>query len=576
MLTEISIENFALVDRLRLAFGPGLNILTGETGAGKSILMDAMALVLGERMGADAVRHGADRARVEAAFTVEDDNERLREALEASGVESEDGLLLLSRDLSASGKSSVRINGRPATVGMLKTLGDALVDIHGQHEHQSLLAVERHADILDAWCGPKTLELKAAVVEAHSHAQAAARELAALKQDARERARTLDLLQFQRDEIDAAAPKPAEEEELLAERIRLASAEKLHEAAGGAYAALHGGGGGAAARGRTSSMGESGGALDGLTTAVAEIEHAAKLDERLSPLLESLQNALYAAEEAARDVRTYRDEIEFNPERLEQIETRLDTLRTLKRKYGDTLEEVLCYREEIAERLDTLENAESRIAELETLCESSGRELEARAAKLTEARKKAAAPFAKAVMKELADLAMTATRFSVAVEPRPVTAKGADHVEFLLSPNPGEPLKPLAKIASGGEISRVMLAMKSVLARILSVPTLVFDEVDTGIGGRTGSVLAEKLAKLGETAQILCITHLPQIASRGSEHLYIEKRVHKERTVVQVTHLDAEGRVQEVARMLGGARLTDTVLQHAREMLAGTAASNGG
>jgi DNA repair protein RecN (Recombination protein N) len=565
MLTELSIENFALVDKLRLTFGPGLNILTGETGAGKSILMDALNLVLGERTGTEVVRHGAEKARVEALFEVAA-SPRLAEAMEAAGVETEDGLLLLGRELSASGKSLVRINGRPATVGTLKAIGDALVDIHGQHEHQSLLAVERHADILDAWCGPEALALRASVAEAHARAQGAARELAALQQDARERARTLDLLQFQREEIDNAAPKPDEEEELLAERLRLASAEKLYEAASGAYAALHGGSSGR----RSSSAGgvESGGALDGLTTAVAEIEHAAKLDERLAPLRESLQSALYAAEEAAREVRIYRDEVEFNPQRLEEIETRLDVLRTLKRKYGDTLAEVLRYRGEIEARLQTLENAETRIAELEAVSGAAQKELDARAAKLTKARKRACGPFAEAVMKELADLAMTATRFSVALEERPVTARGADHVEFLLSPNPGEPLKPLAKIASGGEISRVMLALKSVLARIESVPTLVFDEIDTGIGGRTGMVLADKLAALATNAQILCITHLPQIAARGGAHLFIEKRVEGGRTIVRVTRLAPEGRVEEIARMLGGARLTDTVLQHAREMLA--------
>jgi DNA repair protein RecN (Recombination protein N) len=414
MLTELSIENFALVDKLRLEFGPGLNILTGETGAGKSILMDAMGVVLGERAGAEVIRHGADRARVEAVFAVGGRlPERLAEALDAAGVEAEDdGLLLLSRDLSAAGKgSTVRINGRPATVGMLKAIGDALVDIHGQHEHQSLLDARRHGDILDAWCGPELLGLKAAVADAYEQAQAVAHELAALRQDARERARTLDLLQFQRDEIDQAAPRPEEEEALMNERLRLASAEKRFEAAAGAYAALHGGSAGTGRRAAGTSALE-GGALEGLTTAVAEIEHAARLDERLAPLLESLRNALYVAEDAARDVRGYRDEIEFNPERLEEIEARLDTLRTLKRKYGDTLEEVLRYREEIGARLDTLENAEERIAALEVASGAATKTLEARCAKLTAARKKAAKPFAESVTRELADLAMTATRFS--------------------------------------------------------------------------------------------------------------------------------------------------------------------
>ncbi len=572
MLIELSVENFALVEKLRLSFGDGLNLLTGETGAGKSILLDALGMALGERTGSESIRHGADRTRVEAVFTVDAADTRLKEVMETSGVEEEDGLLIVARELSTSGKSTVRINGRPTTVGTLKAIGDALVDIHGQHQHQSLLDAHRHADILDAWCGREITVLKTAVAEAAAEATAAARELSALQQDARERVRTIDLLSFQRDEIDAAKPTADEEEMLLAEQIRLASAEKLHEAASSAYAALHGGAssvsGRGAGRASLSAGGpETSGALEGLTAAAAAIDHAAKLDERLAPLLEALNNALFVAEDAARDVRTYRDEIEFNPERLEEIETRLDTLKTLKKKYGDTLEEVLRYREEIGERLETLENAETRIAELQAIVEKLQGKLEAQAAKLTKARQKAAKPFADAILKELADLAMTATRFSVSIEPRPATAQGADHVEFLISPNPGEPLKPLAKIASGGEISRVMLAMKSVLSRTYSVPTLIFDEIDTGIGGRTGTVLADKLANLSGAVQILCITHLPQIAAKGDRHFFIEKRTEKGRTSVNVAPLLGEDRVNELARMLGGARLTDAVLQHAREML---------
>lgn len=571
MLTELSVENFALVSKLRLQFGPGLNLLTGETGAGKSILLDALGMVLGERTGAESVRHGADKARVEAAFTVDETDKRMREALNAVGVEAEDGLLLLSRELSKTGKSTARINGRPATATMLKALGDALVDIHGQHEHQSLLAVERHLDILDAWCGPKTGALRTAVGNAHARARDADQQLATLKQDARERARTIDLLAFQRDEIDAAAPKPDEEEELLSERLRLSSAASLHAAAAGAYAALHGGptpGGNNAKALYEETSAPGAGALDGLATAAAEIEHAAGLDNRLAPLVESLRNALYVAEDAAREVRAYRDTVESNPARLEEIETRLDVLKTLKRKYGETAEEILRYREEIAAQLETLENAEERIAALQVNVETTRGELKARAAELTAARKKGAEPFAKAIIKELGDLAMTATRFAVGMEPRAEpTARGADQVEFLLSPNPGEPLKPLAKIASGGEISRVMLAMKSVLSRTLAVPTLVFDEIDAGIGGRTGTVLADKLSALSAASQILCITHLPQIAARGTTHFLIEKETDKGRTTIHVAPLDPEQRVQEIARMLGGSRVSETVLRHAREML---------
>ena len=574
MLIELSVENFALVEKLRLSFGEGLNLLTGETGAGKSILLDALGMALGERTGSESIRHGADRTRVEAVFTISPTDIRLKEVMDGAGIEDEEGLLIVARELSTSGKGSVRINGRPTTVGTLKAIGDALVDIHGQHQHQSLLDAHRHADILDAWCGSEIASLKAAVAEAAGEATAAARELSALQQDARERVRTIDLLSFQRDEIDAAKPTADEEETLLAEQMRLASAEKLHEAASSAYSALHGGSLSSASsrngsRGGLSAGGggEMSGALEGLTSATAAIDHAARLDERLVPLLEALNNALFVAEDAARDVRTYRDEIEFNPERLEEIENRLDTLKRLKKKYGDTLDEVLRYREEIGVRLETLENAETRIAELQAIAEKLQEKLQARAAKLTKARQKAAKPFAEAILKELADLAMTATRFSVSIEPRPPTAQGADHVEFLISPNPGEPLKPLAKIASGGEISRVMLAMKSVLSRTYSVPTLIFDEIDTGIGGRTGTVLADKLAALSGAVQILCITHLPQIAAKGDRHFFIEKRTEKGRTAVSVAPLEGDARVEELARMLGGARLTDTVLQHAREML---------
>lgn len=566
MLSELSVENFALVEKVRLVFGQGLNLLTGETGAGKSILLDALGMVLGEKTGAEAVRHGADRARVEAVFSLEGADDRLCATLEAAGVETEEGVLILSRELGTNGRGSARVNGRTVTLSTLKAVGDSLVDIHGQHEHQSLLAVEQHAEILDAWGGTEVLALKAAVAGAHERATAARRELAELERDARERARTLDLLGFQRDEIDRADPKPDEDENLQAEQIRLASAERLFAAAADSYAALTGEERGTTGRGKMAVAGT--GAVDALSSASRAIEQATRFDENLTPLLETLQNALYAAEEAARDVRAYRDGIEFNPDRLAEIETRLDTLRTLKRKYGDTIAEVLRYRAEIGERLETLENAEERIAGLKAAAEKADAELNKRAAALTKARKKVAGPFAEAVLCELKDLAMTATRFAVPIEPRTPGADGADHVEFLISPNPGVPLKPLAKIASGGEISRVMLAMKSVLAKVVPVPTLIFDEIDTGIGGRTGTVLGEKLSALSKSAQILCITHLPQIAARGDLHFFIEKNVVKGDTVVSVTALSDEGRVQEIARMLGGAT-SETVVQHAREMLAG-------
>jgi DNA repair protein RecN (Recombination protein N) len=548
MLTELSVENFALVERVRLRFGAGLNLLTGETGAGKSILLDALGMVLGERTSSDSVRHGADKARVEAVFSVAEGDPRLAPALESTGIEPEEGLLILSRELGASGKSSARINGRAVTVAVLKSIGDALVDIHGQHEHQSLMQVERHVDLLDAWCGGELPTLKEAVVTAWEAFATARSEREALLREARERARNLDLYSFQRDEIDAAALIPGEEEELQAEKLRLGSAERLHGAASAAYSALQGG------------------ALDGLSQAVREIERALKFDEALSPLLEALNSALYAADDAMREVRSYRDSVEFNPARLSQIEDRLDLLKSLKRKYGEDVAAVLAYRAEIGQKLETLENAEERLSALEALEKTAFAQVEKSAALLTQARKKAAEPFAKGIQNELKDLAMAATRFAVSVEPREPGPGGADAVEFLISPNPGEPLKPLAKIASGGELSRVMLALKSVMSKHVAPPTLVFDEIDTGIGGRTATTLAQKLHTLGQAAQTLCITHLPQIAARGDVHFFIEKRTEKGRTTVSVLPLEGEARVQELARMLGG-NSSETVLAHAREML---------
>ena len=366
------------------------------------------------------------------------------------------------------------------TVGTLKTLGDALVDIHGQHEHQSLLATERHADLLDLWAGADVARQKAAVLEAHEAARAARREWDALLRDARERARNLDLLAFQRDEIDAAAPKDGEDDALATERVKLGGAERLHGAAQAAYKALRDG------------------ALDALGTAASEIEHASRLDPTLSPLLESLQSALYAADDAARDLRAYRDGVEFNPGAPRRDRNPPSTRsKPCGVSTASLWADVLAYRAEIGERLETLENAEERLASLEAATKSAETHLAAQCKKLTEARKKAAVPFSKAIQAELKDLAMAATRFAVSIEPKEPGAGGADAIELLLSPpTPASRSKPLAKIASGGELSRIMLALKSVMAKNVAPPVMVFDEIDTGIGGRTGTILAEKLHTL--------------------------------------------------------------------------------
>ena len=560
MLLELHVQNFALIDRLDLRFGAGLNILSGETGAGKSIIIDALGLALGERAGGDLVRTGTERAVVEAVFDLSHAPAEVRTRLAEAGLEpgEEDGdLLLVSREIAAKsgGKSQCRVNGRLLPVSSLREMAQGLVDVHGQHEHQSLLAWERHIDLLDAWCGPDTLALRASTSEQVGLLNTLKREREQLRTDARERARTLDLFLFQRDEIAEASLKPGEEDELATERARLANAEKLSDAATDAYARLSGG-----ERGQ--------GATDALQAALAQIEHALSMDNSLEPVAASLREAASYAEDAALSLRHYRDDVEFNPERLEEIEARLDLLRTLKRKYGDTVDEMIAYGDELGAKIDRLQNAGAREDELSAAIDKAGHKADQIAAKLTQARTRGGAEFAQGIKRELADLGMTQTKFEVSIIPQTIGSKGADRVEFLLSPNPGEPLRPLAKIASGGEMSRIMLGMKSILVKMGATPTMIFDEIDAGVGGRTAQTIADKLDALSQSAQILCITHLAQIASRADTHFLIEKHVAGGRTTVSVDALDADQRVEEIARMLGGARRTEAVVQHAREMLA--------
>jgi DNA repair protein RecN (Recombination protein N) len=557
MLVELHVTNFALIDHLDLTFGAGLNILTGETGAGKSIIIDALGLALGGRAGADLVRTGAAKATVEAVFDLTHAPDEVRRRMAEAGLDGEDeeDTLLVTRELArAGGKSQCRVNGRLMPVAILKEIAEGLVDVHGQHEHQSLLAADRHVDILDNWGGKDALALRQSVAALFGETNALKRERERLRTDARERARMLDLYRFQQEELDGADLRLGEEEELVADRSRLANSEKLSAAAGDAYATLSG-----AERGA--------GALDALNAALAAVEHVAALDESLAALAETLQSAISYAEDAARELRVYQESVEFNPERLEEIEARLDLIRTLKRKYGETLEEIIAYGEELTGKLDALENSEAREEELTLAIAKSEDGLNAVAARLTRARRKASENFAAGIARELTDLGMAATQFEVLIEAQPVTSKGADRVEFLLSPNPGEPLRPLAKIASGGEMSRIMLAMKSVLARTGAIPTMIFDEIDVGVGGRTAQTIGDKLEALAQGAQIMCITHLPQIASRAGAHFFIEKQVHDGRTTVSVAPLDSEGRIEEIARMLGGSRRSEAVVQHAREML---------
>jgi DNA repair protein RecN (Recombination protein N) len=471
---------------------------------------------------------------------------------------SEDGLVILGREISASGRSTFRINGRMCTASTAREVAADLIDIHGQHDHQSLLSPDRHVEFLDAWSGKELLALRRRVQELFAELRTTRKDLDALVTSERDRARQLDLFRFQLEEIEAAGLQVGEEEELQADRARLANAEKLAAAAAAAREALDGGEIAAA---------------DLLSGAAREVEGIAAIDESVAPLAELLETALAAAQEAAAGLRSYAETLEFNPERLEQVQERLELYRQLKRKYGDTTEEVLAYRDSISNDLENLEHSEERRAELEDRLARLAGQVDEASAALYAARKASAAEFEREIQRHLGDLNMAGTRFAVELQAPAPALEAAEkglpaalgRAEFLISANPGEPLRPLARIASGGEMSRVMLALKTAMAGSHPV-ALIFDEIDTGVGGKTAEALGAKMAHLSQSNQVLCVTHLPQIASMAGRHFQVRKGVAGDRTIVDTVLLEGDARVGELARMLGG--FEATAVQHAREMLA--------
>lgn len=563
MLTELHITDFAIIDRLDLSLGPGFNVLTGETGAGKSIIVDAINALLGSKLGAEFVRSGAEIARIEGIFTLPPDANLT--ALADLGIEPEEGCLILSRELHSSGRSICRINGRLVPVSLLQEVGQALVDIHGQSEHLSLLRPAQHVDLLDRYGG--LLGLRSAVAAQVAALRAVRRELQGLMADEREIARRMDLLRYQIDEINAANLSPEEEAELLRERTILQNAERIMSLADTVYAALYAGSEGQAA------------AVDLVSQASAALAELQRLDPSLAEQASQAEGLVWQLQDLARIVRAYRDNVEYNPERLQQVEERLDLIHNLKRKYGSSIPEILAYRDKAMAELEAITYSEERLAELKEQEAALLARIGQLAWDLSQARQEAAARLAAAMERELAELNMPRVRFQVEIRqeedpqgaPGPgdkhyaFDSTGIDKVEFLISPNPGEPLKPLAKIASGGETSRLMLAMRSILSAADAVPTLIFDEIDQGIGGRSGYIVGEKLWGLTARHQVICVTHLPQIAAFGDDHFCISKQIVADRTVTRARHLTGDSRVLELAEMLGGA--TEPALETAKAML---------
>ncbi|MDD5369369.1 MAG: DNA repair protein RecN [Anaerolineaceae bacterium] len=566
MLTELRIENFAIIHRLELEFGPGLTTLTGETGAGKSIILDAIESLLGGRADAAAIRSGADRAVVEGAFRIpETVRPALMEILEREDLVDDPHYLVLERDIRREGRNVARVNGRSASLSLLRELGAHLVDIHGQSEHLSLLNPREHLGLLDRFTGDESL--LAAYTETYHQLQAIRRELANLRQAEQDAARRSDLLNYQVQEIDAAQLIAGEDEELHQERTRLANAESLATLAQEALVALDEG---------------SPEALS-ITDLLGQVAHSmaslARIDASMTELSQQAELVQDTLAEITRDLRDYLERIEFNPHRLEQIEERLALIQNLKRKYGGSVEAVLEYAETARQQLNTIAHAGERIGELQVEEERLLARLAEQAQALSERRHAAAGLLAQGIETELNDLRMAGARFSVDFQTRtdphglPVGGKrlafdvtGMDRVEFLIAPNPGEGLKSLARTASGGETSRLMLALKNVLARADTIPTLIFDEIDQGIGGRVGMTVGQKLWQLGRQHQVFCVTHLPQLAAFGNQHLRVNKQVIEGRTSTQVEVLTGAGRREELAQMLGS--VTEGTLRSADEILA--------
>lgn len=555
MLRELHIKNIAVIEEVTIAFGDGFHVLTGETGAGKSILIDSINMALGERTTKELIRTGTDTASVDLVFEPDD---AVTEKLSSLGIDTEEGMLYISRQISSDGKSKCRINGRMVPLSLLKEAAAYLITIHGQNDNQSILSPKTHLHFVDVYGNyPEILE---EYKNQYDKVQALTKKLAGLMTDEAEKAHRMDLLTYQIQEISDAGLKAGEEEELMERQEYLSHFEQIMENGSSAYESLYGD--------------EEMSAYDRISDAVSRLEHIHPLDAKLDGFYQTLHGVLADLEDVTHEMKSYMDRIDFQPGELETIGDRLAQISGLKRKYGGSVENILSYLQNAREELSAIENSEAQQEALKAELAKENAVLERLAFSLSEKRKEAAISLQTRIMEELSDLDMQKMRFSVCVEqmeeedgsPR-YTSTGCDRIEFLISGNPGEALKPLAKIASGGEMSRIMLAVKSVLADGDIVKTLIFDEIDTGVSGRAAQKIAEKICMLAKNHQILCITHLAQIASMADTHFLIEKTSDAEHTRTSVIPLDTDMRKQELARIIGGVKITELTLQAAQEML---------
>ncbi|ASK63246.1 DNA repair protein RecN [Virgibacillus phasianinus] len=563
MLTELSIRDFAIIDELSLSFHEGLTVLTGETGAGKSIIIDAVQLLAGGRGSVEYVRHGAAKAEIEGLFSLDTNKHLIYLVGENYGIEITDNMVVLHRTITSGGKSICRVNGKLVTLAILKEFGKTLIDIHSQHETQSLMQPESHIDLLDLYDTELINQTKKEYKQLYERLQTLRKRYKELSENEQEMAHRLDLLTFQLDELEQASLNPDEDEDLEEERSSLANYDRIYLAIQDAYNALHG---------------EQKG-IDWLNLAVQSMEEGKNYDPFIAEKAEELANHYYLIEELSFDLRNYRDNLQYEPERLNEIEFRLNEINRLKKKYGSTANAIIDYMGKIQEEIEEITNKDSHLNKLQHQINETYQDAYLEAKQLHDSRKSAAEKLTKEIHSELKGLYLDKATFSIsftskkdmesetAETPLLLNKNGFDFVTFQISTNPGEPLKELSKVASGGELSRIMLALKKIFAKHQGVTSVIFDEVDTGVSGRVAQAIAEKIVHVSEQSQVLCITHLPQVAAMADRHNLIEKMEKNKRTITFVKELTENQKVDELSRMITGAKLTDTARQHATEML---------
>lgn len=551
MLQELSIKDFAIIDEIQISFQPKMTVLTGETGAGKSIIIDALGLLAGGRGSTEFIRKGEKKAVIQGLFTLP------REAntyniLEEYGIDSEDGQIILQRDLYRGGRNICRINGMMVNLATLRKVGETLIDIHGQNEHQELMKPENHIDLLDEY-DKKTSELRNQYQVVYQNYRKLKLSMEKKEADEKAWAQRLDMLNFQVKEIGEAGLKINEEDELVEEKNKLDNFQAIHDALELSYQIL---------------SGEKIDVVGNLGNAMNELSDVSDLSENLQEINTKISDAFYSLEDVARDISDELDSMEWNGERLNEIEERLELIHQLKRKYGDTIEDILHYHSRIVKELREMENAEQNSEKQERQLSEALEKVKELAIKLSKQRKKSAKKLEKMIHKQLSALYMDKAVFKVKfLNNSKLYSKGIDKVEFYIQTNPGEEMGPLAKIASGGELSRIMLALKTIFSQKMGVTSIIFDEVDTGVSGRVAQAIAEKISQISNNSQVLCITHLPQVAAIADNHYYISKSVNDGRTETSLEELDEKQKIREIARMLSGSEITELTLKHAEELI---------